>query len=124
MISQSNISLSSSIPVFNATHKAAEQIKVNIYCAEDILNQPQEGSKEQNYSPAEIQTYLELVQLQLVGIFTNTENVLQVDRCLNVLHTQLLQAGKLKTKCQFVNIHDQKNILDMTYREKRGKEHE
>lgn len=77
-----------------------------------------------NYSPAVIQTYLELVQLQLVGIFTNAENVLQVDRCLNVLHTQLLQAGKLKTKCQLVNIHDQKNILDVTYREKRGKEHE
>ncbi len=50
--------------------------------------------------------YLQLVQLQLVGIFTNTENVLQVDRRLDVLHTQLLQAGKLKTKGQFVYIHD------------------
>lgn len=59
--------------------------------------------------------YLELIQLQLVGIFTNTENILQVDRCLNVLHTQLLQAGKLKTKSEFVNVHDQENILDMTY---------
>lgn len=52
------------------------------------------------------QTYLELVQLQLIGIFTNTENILQVDRSLNVLHTQLLEAGKLKTKGQFVYIHN------------------
>lgn len=58
--------------------------------------------------------YLELVQLELVGIFTDAENILQVHRRLNVLHAQLLQTRKLKTKSQFVNIHDQEDILDMT----------
>lgn len=44
-----------------------------------------------------MKTYLELVQLQLVGIFTNTEYILQVHGCLNILHAQLLQTGKLET---------------------------
>jgi len=59
--------------------------------------------------------YLELVQLQLVGIFTNTENILEVDGRLDVLHTQLLEAGQLETEGQFVYIHNEKNILHMTY---------
>lgn len=59
--------------------------------------------------------YLELVQLQLVGIFTNTKNVLQIHRCLDVLNAKLLQPRKLKTQSKFVHIHNEKNILDVTY---------
>lgn len=31
--------------------------------------------------------YLQLVKLQLISIFTNAKNILQVDGSLNVLHT-------------------------------------
>lgn len=63
--------------------------------------------------------YLELVQLQLVGVFTNTKNVLQIHRCLDVLNAKLLQPRQLKTQCEFVHIHDQENILDMACVSKR-----
>lgn len=61
-----------------------------------------------------LQLYLELVQLKFVCVFTHTQDILQIDRCLNVLHTELLQSGQFKTQSEFINVHDQQHILDMT----------
>lgn len=53
-----------------------------------------------------MRTYFELIQLQFAGIFTHTQNILQVHRRFDVLNTQLLEPGKLKTKCELVHVHD------------------
>lgn len=62
-------------------------------------------------------SYLELVQLQFVGVLTDTQDILQVHGGLDVLHTQLLQPGQLETQSQFVDVHDEQDVLDVTWTE-------
>lgn len=59
--------------------------------------------------------HLELVELQFVCVLAHAEDVLQVNRGLDVLHAQLLQPRKLETQGKFIYVHDQQDILNVAW---------